>query len=283
MIKIIKNILGTILFLAMVFVPLIAIIWLFGGAQIAAYALVVTILFSLLIYGLSDRIILRWYHATKADHLESIKINNSIQKPKLYTFQYPIPTLFTVGTLGKASIAVSSKALETFDEKEMETLLAHEMGHIKNGDVSLNTTTALFAGILTALSTFAVWITMLTGFGSESDPAPKIVRLLTMGIVAIPASLFVQAMINKDREYRADEVAADLIDPRTLASTLENMEQNTKNYTGRKINPGHAHMMPVNPLKVDDIFDVHLSLFDTHPPMDERRKKIIERSMQVNP
>lgn len=281
-IKEIKNMLGIVLFFAAFFAPLIAAAGAIWGIRAAAYALASAIVLSLLIYSFSDRMILRWYHAKVTDRFDQLAIKSSISRPKFYIFESTLPAIFTVGTWGKNSIICSSETIEKMDEKEVEILIAHEIGHIENKDVALNTVAALFAGLITSFSSIAVWISMFSGFGRRSDPAPRIIYLLIMGIVSVPAALFLQATISKEREYEADEFASKLIgDPKDMAATLERLQNYAQEYVGAQINPGHAHMLPVNPLKVEGVYDVHLSLFNTHPEIEERKKKLVEK-MQVN-
>ena len=279
MIKEIKNILEIVLYFAVFFAPMIAAAGGLLGIRAGVYTLASAIILSLLIYNFSDRIILRWYHAKVTDRFDRLTIKSSISRPKFHIFESALPAIFTVGTLGKNFIIISSGAIEKMDENEMEVLIAHEIGHIENHDVALNTVAALFAGLITSISSIAVWASMFSGFGRRTDPAPSIIYLLIMGIVSIPASLFLQATISREREYRADRFASDLIkDPKDLAATLENLQNYTKEYDGDQINPGHAHMLTVNPLKVEEVYDVHLSLFNTHPDIEERKKKLVERA-----
>ena len=108
--------------------------------------------------------------------------------PEIYSFESRIPSIFTVGDGGNYSIAISTSMLEMFDELELEVLLAHEIGHIKNKDVVLNTVTAFLAGTIMSFPNFAMWCSILSGFGQPDDPAPRFFRFIATGHCCTPCS-----------------------------------------------------------------------------------------------
>lgn len=262
----------------------VAISWFLGGNNGLIGSLVAVFLLSLIIYFLSGRILLRWYHSKKAQSSEYDKIHSILRNladkaevvvPDLYVFDSDLPLLFTVGTR-RNSVAISSKAIEIFDAEELEALLAREIGHIKNDAVSLNTIVALFAGTISAFSTLALWGALLGGFGQEYDPAPKLIRLFAMGIAAPPAALIVQLNTPRGNEGLADAVAMDITkNSKTLETALSRLETFINDLENVRLNPGHSHLFPVNPLKVRDIFNVHLSMFNTHLDLDTRKQNIL--------
>ena len=262
----------------------VAISWFLGGNIGLIGSLIAVFLLSVIIYFLSGRILLRWYHSKKAQSSEYDNIHSilrdladkaQVSVPDLYVFDSELPLLFTVGTR-KKSVSISSKAIEIFDAGELEALLAREIGHIKNDAVSLNTVVALFAGIISAFSTLALWGALLGGFGQEYDPAPKLIRLFAMGIAAPPAALIVQLNTPPGIEIMADEVAIDITNnPDVLQSALSNLGNSIGSLETIQLNPGHVHLFPLNPLKVKEIFDVHLSMFNTHIDLDSRIQKIL--------
>ena len=265
-------------------IPFILIAGFFGGISIAGIVLAVMLILSFVIYKFSGKILLRWYSARKIGDFESIELNSilgtlsnlaQVPEPDLYVFESQIPAMFTVGTGSRASVAVSTRAMDLFDEAELEVLFAHEMGHIKNGDVPLSTVVALFAGTLASFSTAALWGSLLTGFGQEYDPAPRLIRFLAMGLVGPPAALLVQLHVPRAREYAADEVSVVLTDkPHLLVETLERIERYIQLQHLGEINPGHAHLFPVNLLKVEESYDLHLSMFNTHPDVQSRENNL---------
>lgn len=265
-------------------IPPVLVAGFFGDISIAGVVLAVMLISSFVIYKSSGKIILRWYHARKIGDNDSFELKSiigtlsdlaQVPEPGLYVFESQIPAMFTVGSGNRATIAVSTKAMDFFDQAEFEVLLAHEIGHIKNGDVPLSTVTALFAGTLASFSTAALWGSLLTGFGQEYDPAPRLIRFLAMGLVAPPAALLVQLYVPRSREYAADEVSTVLTDkPQLLVETLERIERYIQLQHPWEINPGHAHLFPVNLLKVEETYDLHLSMFGTHPDIQSREDNL---------
>ncbi|MDF1534297.1 MAG: M48 family metalloprotease, partial [Methanosarcinaceae archaeon] len=154
------------LFFVVPLIPFVLIAGIFGGIPIAGVVLAVMLILSRAIYISSGKILLKWYCARKVDTFESLEIHSTLKalsnmaqvpNPNLYVFESQIPAMFTAGTGNRVSIAVSTKVLDLLDQAEMEVLLAHEIGHIKNGDVPLSTVVALFAGTLASFSTAALW------------------------------------------------------------------------------------------------------------------------------
>lgn len=210
--------------------------------------------------------------------MENLSKKAEISTPDMYLFDYPLPLIFTVGTSGKYDIALSCEAMDLFDKSELETMLAREIGHIRNGDVPLNTVVALFAGTVTAVSTLALWGAMLMGFGQNHDPAPRFIRFLSMGVVTPPAALITQLLVACSRERAADETAVELTgNSQMLVESLERLKhQIDLNPVG--VNPGHAHMFPLNVLHVTELYDIHLLLFNTHPSLESRFNRLKEAS-----
>lgn len=228
------------------------------------------------LYRSSGRILLKWYNARKVGSLKDIYKKVGISQPYIYTFNSATPLIFSVGASGEYEILVSTGAMEMFNVSELETLLAREVGHIKNGDVYLNTTVALIAGSMIALSNVAFWISLLIGSGKENDPLPRVIRLIVMGIVAPPAALLVKLLISPSREYAADGMVEKLTGrSRMLPELLERID-NYMNLHPRQINPGHVHMFPLNTLRIRDLYDTHFSLFDSHPHLESRTNRLLE-------
>ncbi|MEA1985440.1 MAG: M48 family metalloprotease [Euryarchaeota archaeon] len=259
-------------------IPVLAVAWFFGGTPVMIGVAVLFVLISYTLYRLSGRILLRWYHARKIGSVDNLASRAGVAAPDLYMFESSLPAIFTVGTGGQFTILVSTSAMGLFDESELGVMLAREIGHIQNGDVPLNTIVALFAGTIAAFSTAALWGSLLTGFGQDYDPAPRFIRFLAMGLVAPPAALLVQLSVARSREHAADDAALELTGkPRQLVECLARLKHHIDLYPAGA-NPGHAHMFPVNVLRITEWYDTHLSLFDTHPNLESRVDRLLEGS-----
>jgi heat shock protein HtpX len=190
-----------------------------------------------------------------------------------------MPNAFSCGkSPGNASVVITTEAVKLLDRGELESVFAHEIFHIKNEETRAATITAALGGILTASATLALWGSMFLGFGQERNPAPRLIRFFAMSLSAPHAAFMIHLTKPGIREYAADEYGAKLCkNPEKLVSALKKMD-------GMKLqmnlNPSHAHLFIINPLNdggddevLDEIFN---SLFDTHPPVDSRIKRLNE-------
>lgn len=256
---------------------------------ILSIILLILILLSSYIYFRCYRRILKWYGVQKIQRseksllysiLEEISKKAGVEIPEIFSFESEIPEMFTVGSGSKSYIAISTSLLEIFDELELEALLAHEIGHIKNKDVGLNTVTAFMAGLIMSFPDFVVWVSLLLGFGEPEGPAPRLLKFMAMALAVPPAAIIVHLTKPAKREFAADETSIKLTgSPRTLVKTLEYLE----NYiplqpvTG-KFNPGHFHLFSTHTQQIRGYLSIFVSLFDTHPRIEDRVENILNHS-----
>ncbi|MHC1755330.1 MAG: M48 family metalloprotease [Methanosarcina sp.] len=265
-----------------------------GGLTIEVILLVAVIaiagfLLYAYIYFSSSKWILKWYGARKIQRsekpllysmLEDLASRAEVQPPEIYSFESRIPSMFTVGHTGKTSIVISMSMLEMFGELELEALMAHEIGHMKNRDVGRNTFTAFLAGTIMSFPNFAMWCSMLSGFGQPEDPAPRFFRYIATSIAVPPAALLIHLTNPAKRELEADEVAVKLTkNPPILAKTLEFLE----NYiplqpVPARFNPGHFHLFSTHTQQMRGYLSIFISMFDTHPETGYRVKHILSHS-----
>lgn len=274
--------------------PSISIIIVAGFFESVTMATVVIILIIInyIVYHFSGEIILKWYNSKKMNTIEfmelysivdELSIEAKVSKPNLCVFKFPLPTMFTAGTGDRIYITVSTKALDMLDKNELETLFAHEIGHIKNRDVPLSTVVALFAGILISLTTVAMWGSRLMLLGQKYDSEPSLINFFVMCLVAPPAAIAVQLTIPYTREYAADEVSMILTNkPNILAETLERIERYPQFQPVEMINLGHIHLFPTPLLRIENIYDVHTSMFHTHPDIQSREKNLSWKSLRTS-
>ncbi|RXA20917.1 protease HTPX-like protein [Methanosarcina sp. MSH10X1] len=257
---------------------------------ILGLSFLITLLFSY-IYFRGSRWILKWYGAQKIQRnertllystLEELSAKAGIKTPEMLSFESEVPAIFTVVSGSKSFITVSTAMLEMFDGVEMEALLAHEIGHIKNGDVYLNTITAFLAGLVMSFPDLAMWGSMLSGFGQPEDPAPRFFKFMATALAAPPAAVIIHLTDPEKREFEADRTAVKLTgNPQALIKTLEFLE----NYiplqpvTG-KFNPGHFHLFSTHTQQIRGYLSVFISLFDTHPDIKDRIMQILKNSNQ---
>lgn len=256
--------------------------------SITAIGVLLLFIFIYILFS-SEKRILKWYNAQliKPNEgtlllsiLENLSSQAGIKTPKIYSFESEIPKIFTVGGGRDYSIAISSSMLKMFDGLELEALLAHEIGHIKNKDVILNTITAFLAGTIMSFPNFAMWCSMLLGLGQHEDPAPRLFRFMATGLAAPPAAVLVHLASPAKREFTADETAVKLTkNPQILAKTLEFLENHISLQPAvSKFNPGHFHLFSTHTQQLRGDRAIFTYMFDTHPETEERVMRILSNS-----
>lgn len=278
-----KNQLKTGIFLGI----LTAIILLFGKALGGQQGLIIAFFLAILMnvgsYWFSDKIVLSIYRAREVSYeeaptvhmiVEQLAREANIPKPKVYIIPSPQPNAFATGRGPKNGVvAVTEGILELLTPEELMGVLAHEIGHIKNRDILIQTVAATLAGVIMFVSDMIKWAAIF-GMGRDDEEGNPFVAIV-MAIIAPFAAMLIQLAISRSREYLADETGAKLSkNPEYLASALEKLEAYSQRIPMQVGNPSTAHMFIVNPFKGSAL----LSLFSTHPPIEERIKRL--RSMR---
>lgn len=214
--------------------------------------------------------------------VEEMKIASGLPMPKIYIVPDPDPNAFATGSKPENSyIAVTEGLLKTLNRDELQAVVAHEMGHIRNYDIRLMTIVAALIGAVVLLSDFAIRGLRFGAAGkstkrsrsSSSGPLAIILMILwIVGIILAPIISRLLAMaISRQREYYADATAAELTrNPLALASALEKLDKASE--PTKSIKQGSAHLCIVDPLnlKVNNKEGFLADLFATHPPIQKR-------------
>jgi heat shock protein HtpX len=195
-----------------------------------------------------------------------------IPKPKVYVVDDPTPNAFATGRDPEhAAVAVTTGLLQVLDRYELEGVIAHELGHIKNRDILIGSIAAVMAGAISYLASMAQWAMLFGGAREEEEEGRNPLVMLVTMIVAPLAATLIQMAISRSREYIADATGAEICGhPKALASALNKLA----NYNAQRpmnVNPASAQMYIVNPLSGGSI----VSLFSTHPPMEERIRRLL--------
>jgi heat shock protein HtpX len=164
-------------------------------------------------------------------------------------------------------VAVTQGLLKLMNTREVEGVLAHELGHVKNRDILIGTVAATMAGAIMMLASMARWSAIFGG-GSHSDEEGGLggIGLIVMSILAPLGAMVIQMAISRSREYLADATGAAIAGrPDGLASALEKLGAYSRRIP-MDANPSTAHMFIVNPLAGGSF----RNLFSTHPPIEER-------------
>ncbi len=255
-----------------------------GGRSGAIYAFVFAALMNFFTYWFSDKIVLRMYGAREVSQSEAPELYGvvaeltskaSLPMPKVYIMENETPNAFATGRNPEhAAVAVTTGILKILSKEELMGVIGHELSHIRNRDILISTIAATIAGAISMLATMARWGAMFGGFRSDNEEGGRggnILVVLLVSIFASIAAMLIQMAISRSREYMADEGGAHLAHPHSLAKALGKLEVAAQRIP-MEANPSTAHMFIVNPLRGGGV----LSLFSTHPPIEERIARLEE-------
>ena len=228
-------------------------------------------------YYYSDKMVLKMYRAqpvTRQDApdlyslVESLAAKADLPMPTLYIIPQQSPNAFATGRNPQnAVVAVTEGLLRYMNRDELAGVIAHELGHVKNRDMLIQTIAATMAGAVMMLATFARWSAIFGGLGGgDSEEGGGIIGLLVMSIIAPLAAMLIQMAISRSREYLADSTSAQITgNSEGLARALDKLGAYSKQIP-MQAEPATAHMFISNPLSGQSL----MHLFSTHPPIEKR-------------
>jgi heat shock protein HtpX len=174
-------------------------------------------------------------------------------------------------------VAVTEGLMQILNERELEGVVAHELAHIRNRDILISTIAAAVAGLVAAAGHAIQWSLYFAGQRDDDEGSGNIIGALAWAFLAPIIALLVQMAISRSREYGADATGASICaDPDALANALAKLEDSKKVLHYEHAGPATAHMFIVSPLQ-SGVLSSFLSLFSTHPPIEERIRRL--RSM----
>lgn len=207
--------------------------------------------------------------------VENLSITDGLPMPKVYIMDDPSPNAFATGrNYDNAYVCATSGLLQIMDDNELEGVMAHELGHVKNYDMRVNTLAFALVGVISLIADFFLRFTFFGGDRDRENNQAMVALTLVAAILAPLAASLLQLAISRRREYLADATGALTTRyPEGLASALEKIER-TGSAT-RVQNTSTAHMFFANPLKGHSL----LNLFSTHPPIEARIKALREMKL----
>ena len=253
----------------------------FGGKQGATLFLIIAIALNFGSYWFSDKIVLKMYGAQEVTEAEApdlyrlvanLTTNAGLPMPRVYIIPDDSPNAFATGrNPSHAAVAVTEGILRLLSREELAGVIGHELGHVKNRDILIQSIAATIGTAITYLAQFGFL------FGGRSDDEEgggggSIVGMILMMILAPIAAMIIQMAISRSREYIADSTGAQICGhPLWLASALDKLRR------GSEAIPMHAseataHMFIVHPA----IGGAMANLFSTHPPIEERIARLQE-------
>lgn len=238
-------------------------------------------------YFYSDKIALKMYRAQPVTReelprayavVERMTQRIGIPMPKMYVIPTDSPNAFATGRNPKhASVAMTRGILSLLNDEELEGVLAHELGHVRNRDILTSSIAATLAGAITLVARMGYWASLFGGFGGgggQSDREGGGISALIMLIVAPIAAMLIQLAVSRSREYEADATGARTTgNPYALASALEKIDAYSKRLP-LVASPSTAHLFIAQPFVGAGMF---ANLFSTHPPMAKRIERLIGR------
>lgn len=279
-----------LLFVFVVLVVGIALVFALStnNAWLVPVAVGVALVMTIGSYYSSDKIVLAMSHARPADDPEFAHLNNSVEglaiaagipKPRVYIIDDSAPNAFATGRDPEhAVICVTTGLLEKLNRVELEGVVGHEMSHIKNFDIRFSTLVVVLVGIVALLSDWMLRSFFWGGGRRRSNDNNSgspifMVIAIVVAILAPISAVLMQAALSRRREYLADANGALLTRyPDGLADALEKIAGDSEPL--EVANKATAALFIYNPLK--DHGGTLNNLFGTHPPIEERVKRLRE-------
>lgn len=281
------NTLKSTFLLALLTIFLVFIGSYFGGRNGMVVAFVLSVAFNFGTYFFSDKLALSMYRAQPVTReqlprvyavVERLSAKQGLPVPKVFVIPSESPNAFATGRNPQhASVAVTHGILNLLDDEELEGVLAHELGHVRNRDILTSSIAATLAGAITMLARMGYWASLFGGYGGrdDRDRGGGLTGLLMLILAPIAATL-IQLAISRSREYEADATGAkETGNPYALARALQKLDSYSRRIP-LQASPSTAHLFIVAPLLGSGGF---ANLFSTHPPIKDRIHRLIGRDL----
>src|ERR1700733_14111778 len=248
-----------------------------GGRHGLAIALVIAVGLNFFSYFFSDKMALAMYSAQPVTPqqnpdvyarvfplVQSLAQRMGLPMPKLWLIQDPSPNAFATGRNPEhASVAFTAGVLQLMNNQELEGVVAHELGHVKNRDILTSSVAATIAAAITFLARMAFWF----GGGRDDENSRNPLAAIAMMILASIAVLLIKMAFSRTRESAADETSAHVThNPGELISALGKLESWSKRIQMQDVNPATAHLFIIKPFSGQTL----MRLFSTHPSTEDR-------------
>jgi heat shock protein HtpX len=258
----------------------------FGGQRGMLMALAFAAVMNFVSYFFSDKIALATYRAQPFSREDLPRVYNIVERlaqkvglpmPKVYLIPTDSPNAFATGrNPNHASVAVTQGILGLLTDDELEGVLAHELGHVRNRDILISSIAATLAGAITWLASIAKWGLIFGGMRGERDDrgGGSAIASIAMIFLAPFAAMLIQLAVSRSREYGADDTGAHWTgNPYALASALAKIDGCSRQ---RPLiaSPSTAHLFIIAPFLGGMSFG---NLFSTHPPTAKRIERLTGR------
>ena len=247
---------------------------LLGGPNTALMFLGIAAVLNLGAYWFSDKLALRMSGAQPVSEQEAPGLYQMVRElttradlpmPRLYVIPQDQPNAFATGRNPKNSaVAVTRGIMKLLSEDELRGVVAHELAHIGNRDILIQSVAATIGGAITYLAYMLMW------FGGDDESPLGLIGSLAMVILAPVAASLIQLSISRQREFSADATGAQISgNPESLASALLRLEEGAKAIP-MQVNQAAEPLYIVKPFSGKGL----AGLFSTHPPIEERVRRL---------
>jgi len=274
------NALKTIVLMGLLTVLIVAAGAVIGGKSGILIAFVFAMVTNVLSYWFSAPAALAMSHAQPISQAEAPELYEMVGRlaqeakipmPTVYLIPDDSPNAFATGRdPSHSAIAVTQGIMRLLNAEELEAVLAHELGHVKNRDILISTIAAVLAGVVTTIAHYGMYM----GSSSRDErSSPNPIFILLMMLLAPLAASLINLGISRSREYQADDSGAHLCgQPLALAAALRKIDQLSQHMPMTAANPALSSLY-IAPTQKDGWL---MNLFSTHPPMADRIKRLEE-------
>jgi heat shock protein HtpX len=272
---------------------LLTMLLIFGGQALAGrqgmtFGLIMALVMNGGAYFFSDKIALMSSGARPVTREEAPRLYASVERlaalgnlpvPKVYIIPQAAPNAFATGRNPRhAAVAATQGLMDLMNDDELDGVIAHELGHVRNYDILTSSIAATLAGAITWIAHMAQWAMIFGGGRRDNDREGGGIAAFAMILLAPVAAMILQLAISRQREYSADASSARLLGhPYGLISALQKLEAYNKRIP-MEVSPATSSLFIVAPLSAGQVFS---SLFSTHPPLEKRiaalREMVISR------
>lgn len=264
---------------------------LLGGQTGMMFALVLAVVMNFGAYWFSDKIVLSMYGAQEVGPHDAPELYGIVQElarrgnlpmPRVYIIHNDTPNAFATGRSPEhAAVAATTGILRILSREELAGVMAHELAHVQHRDTLISAIAATIAGAISMLANMAQWA-LIFGMGRQNgqENGGSVLGTLVMMLLAPIAAALIQMAVSRTREYAADARGAALCgNPLWLANALRKLELGNRRIPMHQAesNPATAHLFIVNPLQGNSL----ANLFSTHPPIEERVRRLEEMAYQM--
>jgi heat shock protein HtpX len=247
----------------------------FGGQNGMVIGFLIAAVTNFISYFFSDKIALAMYRAQPITREQLPRLYSVVERltqkaglpmPRLFVIPTESPNAFATGRNPRhASVAVTEGILRLLEDEELEGVLAHELGHVRNRDILTSSIAATLAGAITMLARFGFFF----GMGGDRNDRDRGGGILMIFLAPL-AAMLIQLWVSRTREYEADATGAHIThNPYALARALQKLDAYSKRIP-MAASPSTAHLFIVQPL-----FGMDLGgLFSTHPPIAKRIERL---------